>query len=152
MGEDDPSITDEDLLARLRGLRVDHDTKDFYRGWLHRELRLNRCGSCGTWHHPPRPVCPACWSSQVVPTPVSGRGRVHLLIRLHQGPAAEGVSYEGGWPVATVELDEQPGLRFTSGVIGARREDLAIGRRVELAWIERGGEPYPVFRLDAEQN
>jgi len=148
---DDSSITDEELLARLPGLRVDHDNKGFYRGWLRRELRLNRCGACATWHHPPRPVCPACWSTDVVPTRISGGGRVHLLIRLHQGPAAAGVSYEGGWPVATVELDEQPGLRFTGGVIDAGPEDLAIGKRVELAWIERGGEPYPVFRPTAEQ-
>jgi hypothetical protein len=75
---DGPSITDEELLARLPDLRVDHDNKELYRGWLQRELRLNRCGGCGTWHHPPRPVCPSCWSTEVVPTRVSGRGRVPL--------------------------------------------------------------------------
>jgi uncharacterized OB-fold protein len=49
--------------------------------------------------------------------------------------------------VVTVELDEAPGLRFTSTVVGAANEDIAIGKRVVLDWIERAGVPLPVFRL-----
>jgi len=64
-----------------------------------------------------------------------------------QGPPAEGVDYTDGYPVATVELEEQPGLRFTSTVIGVPKEDIVIGAPVELDWIERGGRPLPVFRL-----
>jgi uncharacterized OB-fold protein len=141
-----PVISDQELLARFPTMQIDHDNKEHYRGWLGRQLLLNRCAECGLWHHPPKPVCPACWSAKVVATPVSGRGTVHLLIRLHQGPAVEGVSYDGGWPVATVELEEQRGLRFTSTVIDADRETLRIGLPVELDWITREGEPFPVFR------
>ena len=82
----------------------------------------------------------------IVPTAVSGHGTVHLLIRLHQGPPVEGVSYVGGYPVATVELDEQQGLRYTSTVIDADRDTLKVGLAVELAWIQREGEPFPVFQ------
>jgi hypothetical protein len=140
------AITDDELLQRLPTTRIDHDNKELYRGWLQHELRLNRCTACGHWHNPPRPICPACWSTDVVATPVSGKGTVHLLIWLHQGPPVEGVGYEGGWPVATIELDEQPGLRYTSTVIDADRSEIAIGLPVELTWIEREGEPYPAFR------
>jgi uncharacterized OB-fold protein len=66
---------------------------------------------------------------------------------LHQGPPAEGVSYSTPYPVVTVELDEQQGLRFTSTVVGATNDDIRIGERVQLDWIERGGAPLPVFRL-----
>jgi hypothetical protein len=48
----------------------------------------------------------------------------------------------------TVELDEQPGLRFTSTVAGSANEAITIGSRVRLDWIERAGVPLPVFRLD----
>jgi uncharacterized OB-fold protein len=143
--------TDEELLARLPGLGIDHDTKAFYRGWLSRQLLLNRCADCGFWHQPPRPICPSCWSTAVEPTAVSGRGVVHLLIRLHQGPEMEGVDYSGGWPVATIELEEQPGLRYTSTVVDADRSSLQIGAPVELTWIERAGEPYPAFRIRTER-
>lgn len=140
----DAEATDVELLERFPDVRLDHTNKHFYRGLLQRELRLNRCGRCGWWHHRPKPICPRCWSSDVVATPVAGTGTVHLLIHLHQGPPADGVDYARPHPVATVELDEQPGLRFTSAVEGAP-DDLAIGQRVRLGWIERDGRPFPVW-------
>jgi uncharacterized OB-fold protein len=142
----DAEETDDELLARYQGVRLDHTNKHFYRGLLHQELRLNRCQSCGWWHHRPKPMCPRCWSTDVVATPVAGTGTIHLLIHLHQGPPAQGVDYATPHPVATVELDEQEGLRFTSGVEGSTPEELAIGQRVELGWIERDQRPYPVWR------
>jgi uncharacterized OB-fold protein len=77
---------------------------------------------------------------------------VHLTIFLHQGPPAEGVDYTTPFPVVTVELDEQEGLRFTSTVVGASNDQISIDRRVELDWIERGDTPVPVFRLTPSAN
>ena len=142
------ALTDDELVERFAPYAVDHDTKDFYRGWLDHELRMNRCTSCGNWHHPPRPMCPACWSTDLTPTAVSGRGTIYLLILLHQGPPAPGVDYAvGPHPVVTVELVEQTGLRFTSTVVDVDPGDLAIGQAVELVWLDRDGMPFPAFRL-----
>ncbi len=80
------------------------------------------------------------------PTEVSGTGTIHLLIFLHQGPPAEGVDYATPYPVATVELDEQPGLRFTGTVVSAANAEMAIGQRVVLDWVLRADAPLPVFR------
>lgn len=136
-----------DLVERLPHLPVDRDTAQHYLGYLRRELVLNRCADCARWHHPMRPMCPACWSWNVAPTPVSGRGTVYLVTLLHQGPPAEGVDdAKGPHPVVTVELEEQPGLRFTSTIVGCDAHDVRIGMPVELAWIERNGSPYPAFR------
>lgn len=140
-------VTDEGLLGRFPGRAVDHDTKARYRGWLERTLLVNRCRDCGAWHEPPAPLCPRCWSTAIEPGPVSGDGTIHLAIFLHQGPPAEGVDYRRPYPVVTVDLDEQEGLRFTSTVIGAPNDRIVIGARVALAWIERAGSPMPVFRL-----
>ena len=140
-------LTDEELVARFPGQRIDHDNKAIFRARLDHRLLVNRCDDCGTWHQPPSPICPSCWSSNVTPTEVSGRGTIHMAIFLHQGPPAEGVDYSTPHPVVTVELDEQQGLRFTSTVVGSANEDIRIGERVELDWIERGGMPLPVFRL-----
>ncbi len=146
-------LTDVELVERLGHVVVDRDNADFYRGWLDEDLRLNRCADCGRWHHPPRPMCPSCWSWNVVPTPVSGRGTVHLLIRLHQGPPAPGVDYAAApYPVVTVELEEQVGLRFTSTVIDCPPDNIAIGMPVELTWIDRHGSPFPVFRPRASSS
>jgi len=146
-----PAVTDEELVERFPDVVITDDNKAFYGGWTDQELLLNRCADCGTWHHPPQPICPECWSSRVEPTPVSGHGTVHLLIWLRQGPPADGVDYSTPHPVATVELVEQPGLRFTSTVTGVAPGELAIGDTVELTWTERNGEPYPVFVRSAAQ-
>jgi hypothetical protein len=106
-----------------------------------------RCSDCGTWHEPPKPRCPECWSTNVVPTPVSGRGTIFMAIFLHQGPPAPGVDYATPYPVVTVELEEQPGLRFTSTVVGAANDDIVIGTPVTLDWLDREGVPVPAFRL-----
>ena len=143
------ALSDAELVERFEGSQLDHDNKHFYRGLLERELRLNRCHDCGRWHHPPRSVCPACWSSDVRPTPVSGRGVIHMVIFLHEGPPAPSVDYRTPHPVVTVELEEQEGLRHTSTVVGAPNEAIVIGAPVELDWIERDGAPFPVFRLVA---
>jgi uncharacterized protein len=140
------SISDEELVARFPDTRIDPDNKYFYAGWLEHRLLLNRCSDCGRWHHPPRPLCPQCWSFNVKATPVSGHGTVHLLINLHQGIPAPGVDYKQPHPVATIELDEQPGLRFSSTIVDCPLEKIHIGLRVELAWIDRYGAPFPVFK------
>jgi uncharacterized OB-fold protein len=117
MAVSDVQISDAELVDRFPRYRVDHDTKGLYRGWLDRRLLLNRCADCGRWHHPPKPICPACWSTAVVPTEVSGRGTV-----------------------------EQEALRFTSTVVECPVDELRIGMPVELTWLERDGAPFPAFR------
>jgi uncharacterized OB-fold protein len=141
------SISEAELVDRLAHLPVERDTIEHYRGYLRRELVLNRCADCGRWHQPMRPICPACWSRSVIPTAVRGRGTVYLVTLLHQGPPADGVDYaRGPHPVVTVDLEEQPGLRFTSTIVGCAPQDVRIGMPVELTWIERNGSPYPAFR------
>jgi uncharacterized OB-fold protein len=140
-------LSDGELVELFPWARVDQDSREFFRGWMRHELCVNRCADCGHWAHPPKPICPRCWSVHVVPTAVSGRGTVHLLIRLHQGPEAPGVDYAAGpYPVVTVELAEQEGLRYTSTVVNCPSEAIEIGMPVELTWIERSGAPFPVFQ------
>jgi uncharacterized OB-fold protein len=108
-------IYDRELLDRFPDTLIDHDNKEFYRGWLERRLLVDRCGDCGNWFLPPSAWCPRCWSRNVTPTEVSG------------------------------ELAEQPGLRFTSTIVGCADDEMHIGMPVRLTWIDRYGEPYPVF-------
>jgi len=138
--------SDEEVLARFPDERIDRDNVDFYRGLLAGEVRANRCGACGRWHLPHRAYCPDCWSNEIASRPLSGRGVVHLLIFLYQGRRVPGVDYARGHPVATAELVEQPGLRFTATLIDCERAQMRIGLPVQLGVIDRGGRPVPAFR------
>ena len=113
-----PPISDEELLERLPGVRIDADNADYWRGLLEHRLLINRCRACGHWHNPPRPVCPRCWSPEIEATPVSGRGVIDLFTVLHQGPRRGGVDYSGGHVVAGIGLAEQPGLRVAAAIVG----------------------------------
>jgi uncharacterized OB-fold protein len=144
-------IDDETLVERFPWVQIDHDNKHLFRGWLDEQLLINRCDDCERFHHPPKPICPECWSSNLTPTEVTGRGTIHLAMNLHQGAPAPGVDYtKRPHPVVSVDLEEQPGVRFSSTVIDCDLDEVRIGRAVELDWIERYGSPFPVFRLRAE--
>lgn len=135
-----------EALERYGHRAIDQDNIGQYEGWLAHELRLNKCADCGKWHEPPRAICPYCWSMNVAPAKVSGRGTVYLAILLRQGREEEGVTYP--YPVVLIELEEQQGLRFTSTVVDAAWEDITPGTPVSLDWVERHGAPFPVFRID----
>jgi len=127
---------DEEVLTAFPAAAIDHDNLDLYRGLLERRLLINRCSECGYWHHPPRSVCPLCWSQTVIPTEIGGRGIVYMTVRTHQARTVPEL-------IATVELAEQVGLRISAMMI----EEAHIGDSVEVDWIERQQRPYPVFRL-----
>jgi uncharacterized OB-fold protein len=141
-------MTDEELLDAFPGVRIDHDNAAYHRGLLEQRLLVNRCDDCGTWHHPPRSVCPRCWSRAVTPTAVTGGGRIALLTILRQGPPQPGVDYRHGHALVAVELDEQPGLRVAATVVDAPAEQLRLGQRVGLVWRSVPGRgPRPEFEV-----
>ena len=138
------TISDSDMLARLPSIRIDRDNKEYYRGLLQQRLLLNHCEKCGTWHHPPRASCPKCWSWQVVPSEVSGKGTVYLFSFLNAVPAHGAALPTEPFPVVSIELPE--GVRVTTTVVNCLKSQLMIGMPVELIWIEREGMPFPAFQ------
>ncbi|WP_063916113.1 Zn-ribbon domain-containing OB-fold protein [Nocardia flavorosea] len=129
------------------GIRLDQVNVPYYAALLERRLVAGHCDECGAWHTPLRSRCPACWSTACAPREVSGRGHVHVLTLLHQGPP--GVPYSPPWPLAAVELAEQPGLRIATTLAETPPQQQRVGQPVELTWIERDGAPWPAFRAVA---
>ena len=144
-------LSNDELVQRFPGEPVTHDNAAHYRGRLRKELLVNRCDDCGLWHAPPKPVCPECWSWNLTPARVSGNGTIFMNVFLYQGPPAPGVDYSTPYPVVTVELEEQVGLRFTATVADANNEEIRIGKSVRLEWRERAGAPMPVFVLTGSE-
>ena len=141
-------MTDDDLLDAFPGVRIDFDNAAHHRGLLEQRLLVNRCDDCAAFHHPPRPVCPRCWSRSVTPTEVTGDGTIALLTILRQGPPQAGVDYTDGHALVAVELDEQPGLRIAGTVAGTPAAGLAVGDRVRLVWRQIPGRaPRADFEL-----
>jgi uncharacterized protein len=78
-------------------------------------LHFQRCSSCGSAIHPPRPLCPVCGSTALAFAESAGAGTVYSTTTVH--------AREGSHDVSLVDLDE--GYRVMTavdggGVIGAR--------------------------------
>ena len=96
------------------------------------------------YHHPPTPICPYCLSRDVSPQPVSGLGTVVSYTINHQAWNPEvPVPYS----IVLVELDEQPGLRLVSNLVGDESDSPAIGMRVSVVFEQLTDEIFlPLFR------
>jgi len=121
------------------------DTAAFWMGGAQGRLMIHRCGHCTRWFHPPAPVCPHCGSLTVAPQPVSGHGQVATFTINHQAWTPE---LTDPYVVAIVELDEQPGLRLLSNLVGLPPEEVAVGLRVRVRFELNEDVWLPLFEKD----
>jgi uncharacterized OB-fold protein len=110
------------------------------------QLRLLRCSSCGYYSHPPSARCPRCLSGEMAAEPVSGCGRIASFMINHQ----QWTPGQQPYVIALVEIDEQPGLRLTTNIVGCEPNEIRIGMPVQVAFLERSGYWYPLFRPVAQ--
>jgi uncharacterized OB-fold protein len=120
-------------------------TKFFWDGARNGELRIQRCRSCGTFIHLPRPVCRSCHSFDLVGERVSGRATLYSFTETHRAfhPfAVDRVPYL----LATVELVEQPKLHLLTNLVGITEPDVRIGMALQVDFEDLGPYSIPVFR------
>ena len=132
----DPAEPVAHPLPKLEGLAGE------YYAWIARgELRFQRCGSCGTWRHLPRPICAVCHSTEWSWERSRGKGRVHTWTVTHRSlhPAFTGVPYAQ----VLVEMDEGP--RVLSWVVDVAPEELEFEMPVTVGFLDVDGTALPVF-------
>ncbi len=132
------------IFAHFHDVHIDHDNIAHYQGLMDGRLLINRCADCGFWIYPHRPMCPRCRTWNVVPTQVSGRGKLYMWTLIYQSRDPDKPLFE---PILTaaIELDEQPGLRYLSRVVNIPAEHLQHDIPLQLTWIEERGRRWPAF-------
>lgn len=121
---------------------LDDLNRPFWTGGEQGQLRLWQCTACQYHIHPPAPVCPQCLSTRLVANPVSGRATLQTFTVNHQ-PWVPGQPVP--YVIAIVELDEQPGLRLTTRIVGAAPEALQIGQRMQVVFEQHDDVWLPLF-------
>jgi hypothetical protein len=116
--------------------------RHFWTGGERGELCLLRCRACKHWIHPPAPICPVCLSREVGAEATSGRARVATFTVNHQ-PWIPG--FEPPYVIAIVELEEQPGLRLTTNVVGCAPSEVRIGMPVRAVFEQHQEVWIPLF-------
>lgn len=120
---------------------VSIDSKFFWDGAERGELLTQQCGSCKSYWHPPRPMCPNCYSLDQRKVPLSGEGTVYSwILPVHPAP----IGFDEPPIVALIDLKE--GMRIVSNVRGVDPKDMKNGMAVKVAFEQtRGGKAVPVF-------
>ena len=98
-------------------------------------LLIQKCGSCGTLRHPPRPMCDRCRSLEWTTVEASGRGTIYSYVVNHypQVPA-----FDYPLVVALVELEE--GTRLIANIVHLPPGDVRIGLPVDVEFVDHDPE------------
>ena len=121
------------------------------------KLRFRRCAKCGSFQHPPGPICRTCGSDDLAPEPGGRDGRVGRLHRERahldaRPPAAVHRRHRGHRRGSPGQADHQPGGRASvrarrgatgRGAFRAHRGRMAPGLHPGLG---RSGRGYPSGR------
>ena len=122
--------------------RLDVDNRAFWTGGAEGELRIHHCGDCGSWNHPPMPVCRNCLSENVSPEAVAGTGVVDTYTVNHQAWAP---GMEVPFVIARVTLDGAPGVILTTNIVGSPVDEVDIGDRVRVTFEQHEDVYIPLF-------
>jgi hypothetical protein len=115
-------------------------TRPFWDACQRGVLEVPVCLDCGQLFLPGGPVCPACWSTNLQPQPVSGEGEIFTftVYRHSYHPALE-----TPYVVALIELAEGP--RLISNIVGCAPGDVEIGMAVRVKFQREGEFALPRF-------
>jgi uncharacterized OB-fold protein len=122
--------------------RVTRDNEFFWTSGKDGVLRFLRCDECNELVHPPSPMCPACLSKKLTPTPVSGRATVASFTVNHQ-PWIPG--FDPPYVIAIVEIEEDPRVRLMTNIVGCGPDDVRIGLPVQVTFEAREDVWIPLF-------
>ena len=121
---------------------VTPDTRFFWDAADQGRFVGEKCGVCGRFTFPPRPMCPYCNSLERVVVELSGFGTVQSW-EVPRHPPAFG--FQDPPILALIELQE--GIRFVSNLVGVRLEDVKLDLAVEVDFEPtQGNHKIPVFR------
>jgi uncharacterized protein len=118
------------------------DNAFFFEGARQGKLLIQRCASCGTLRHPPRPACACCRSFEWDTVEASGKGTVYSYVVVHH-PQIPAFDYP--LPIAVVELEE--GTRLVADLVDVEPEAVTVGMPVTVAFVAVDEElTLPLFR------
>ena len=102
---------------------------------------MSYCKRCARFFHPPADECAEC-RGVAAPREVSGKGSVFTYtVNRHVFHPDVPPPYV----VAIVELDEQPGLRFTTNIVNCDVDAVEIGMPVRVTFEPAGEAWVPIF-------
>ena len=122
--------------------QINDENRAFWTGGTDGELRVERCQACGYYLHPPSPRCPECWSDDIDPEAVSGRGTVYTytINRQHMDARTRG-------PLRARDRRTRRAVRSATDddIVDCTTGGAEIGMAVEIAFVAARGRVHPAL-------
>ena len=116
----------------------------FWEAVKRRELVFQRCNECGTWLHPPRPMCYKCKTTDLKWEKSSGKGKIYSWVTFTR---EVNPLYSVPFEVVLVEMEDEEGVRILSNMLDADHDELYIDMPVEVDFIDVPPEfVLPIFK------
>jgi len=126
-------------------ISVDNSTEPFWQAAKEHRLTACQCADCGAFRMPPRPFCPVCQSRNVKWPTLPGTVTVYSFAVCHKSPFPD-VPDLVYIPIV-VDLDEAPGARLVSNLVGIDPDEVKIGMKLMVDWHPiTEGWVLPIFR------
>ncbi|MBW8785685.1 MAG: OB-fold domain-containing protein [Novosphingobium sp.] len=122
--------------------RLDADNRAFWTGGAEGKLNIHKCGECGQYTHPPKPLCRHCHSENVASEAVAGTGAVDTYTINHQQWMP---GLEVPFVIARVRLDGVPGVILTTNIVNCAVDEVAFDDPVRVVFEEQDGIWFPLF-------
>ena len=114
------------------------DSAPFWDACKEGHLVIQCCAACGTFRHPPGPICAACGSNQITWKNSAGTGEVFSYVIVEHAVDAS-LRDQVPYNVVVVRLDDCGQVLLTSNVLNIAPEALKVGMRVKLQPDDVGG-------------
>jgi uncharacterized OB-fold protein len=117
-------------IARDRAYppRVSAFTRPFWEGLAQGVWQTSFCGSCRKFTFPPKPICPHCWSDQMIWQPLTPLGTLYAWTRVHAAPRV----FQDETPYTLGIIDLDAGVRIAARLIDQDETDPACEDRVRI--------------------
>lgn len=115
-------------------------------------LVIQYCSACDRFQHPPEFACYQCGSRGSLSwQEVAGNGSIYSYAVVYDTPIAS-MQADLPYNVAVIELDDCPGINTLSHLPGTPVDEVPIGGRVELMFVqtEATGQMVPEWRVIAD--
>lgn len=122
------------------------DDAPFWKFCRERQLKFQKCVSCGTVRHPPTPACRSCQSTSSAWVDASGPALLYSFTVVHVA-SHDSIKEALPYNVAIVRFPDLGDISMVSNVMDAAADTLVIDMPLELVWDARPfGAVLPRFK------
>ena len=108
-------------------------SEPFWSAASEHRLVFAKCRNCSAFHYPAIPFCGSCLHQEIDWVESSGRATLYSFTIVRHGVTPDLLD-STPYVIAVVDIDDSPGVRMLTNVVGCEFDTLLIGVALEVYW------------------